>query len=323
MRNVGQQVSETLLPRIRRPGQYIGLETNACCGDVVTAEVTVVMAFPDTYGIGVSHLGSQILYHMLNHTPGVACDRTYCPVPDAETVMRSQEIPLFGWETRCAIRDFDVVGFSLGYEMCITNMLTMLDLAGIPLHSLERGERDPIVIAGDTLADTPEPIADFVDLFLVGDGEEPFGAFVELIRQMKRGGAGRDDFILEAARTIPSAYAPRYYRPRFDEDGTFAGMEPLRDDVPPTIEHAHLGRLSDSPPLTAPLVPISEAVHERVMIEIMRGCPNACRFCQAGTTRLPVRHRSVDEIVDIAREAIAKTGFREISLLSLSASDSA
>ena len=321
LRNLGQLVSRRLLPQVRRPGQYVGLEMNACCGDVDGAEVTVALAFPDTYAIGISHLGSQILYHMLNRAPGVACDRAYCVLGDAEAVMRAEGIPLFSWETRRAVRDFDVLGFSLGYEVCVTNVLTMLDLAGIPLQAAERTEQDPLVVGGDAMADTPEPVAEFFDLFLVGDGEAPLGALVELVRRLKRHGARREDILLEAARTIPSAYVPRYYQPRYDAGGMLAGLDRLRDDVPAVISRAHLARLADSPVVTAPLVPLSEAVHERVVIEVMRGCPNACRFCQAGATRLPVRIRPVEQILDIARQAIANTGFREISLLSLSTSD--
>jgi len=321
MRNIGQLITERLLPRVQRPGQYIGLETNACCGDPETAEVTVALAFPDTYSIGFSHLGGQVLYHALNATPGVVCDRVYCPQIDAEHVMRAEGVELFGWETRRAVRDFDVLGFSLAYEMCVTNVLTMLDLARVPLRARQRGPDDPIVVGGDALADSPEPMADFVDLFLPGDGEGPLAALVDLVGRAKRRHATRDEVLLEAARTIPSAYAPRFYRPEYNPDGTLAGMAPLRDDVPTAIEHAHVPRLSDSAIPPRPLVPLSEAVHERVVIEVMRGCPNACRFCQAGATRLPVRFRPVDEIVAAAREALDATGYREISLLSLSTSD--
>ena len=321
MRNVGNLVSEKLLPRTSRPVQYIGLETNRRCGGVEEAGAAVVLAFPDAYSIGISHLGSQVLYHMLNSTPGVACDRTYCPMPDAEAVMRAEGIPLFGWESRCAVSDFDIVGFSLPYELCATNVLTMLDLAGVPVHAADRREDDPIVVGGDALADSPEPLADFIDLFLVGDGEEPLAALVELVREMKRSGASRDEMILQAARAIPAAYAPRFYEPRQIDRAPFLVPHRLRDDVPETIQRAHIASLSDSPAITAPLVPIGEGVQERVVIEIMRGCPNGCRFCQAGHTRLPVRWRSADEILDIARKAVAATGFDEISLLSLSSSD--
>jgi len=323
MEDLSQPVRDRLLPRVRQPAQYIGLETNARCGDVRAAEVTVALAFPDAYTIGISHLGSQVLYHLLNDLPGVACDRAYCPLPDAEDACRRHDVPLFGWESRAALRDFDLLGFSLGYELCVTNVLTMLDLAGIPIHAAERTDRDPIVVAGDALADTPEPMADFIDLFLVGDGEGPLEALVERVRRMKRQGAGRDEMLLEAARTVPGAYAPRFYRPTYD--GTcgsgLAAVEPIRDDVPAVVEHVHIERLSDSPAITRPLVPLVEGVHDRVVVEVMRGCPNACRFCQAGATRLPVRYRTVDEIVSTALAALDATGCREVSLLSLSTSD--
>ncbi|HUU21158.1 MAG TPA: TIGR03960 family B12-binding radical SAM protein [Phycisphaerae bacterium] len=331
MKDVSRLVSETFLPRVRRPGQYIGLETNARCGDPREAEVRAVLAFPDAYPIGISHLGSQVLYHALNDLPGVACDRTYCPLPDAETVMREFAVPLFGWESRLAVRDFDILGFSLSYELCVTNVLTMLDLAGIPLHAAERTDADPIVVAGDALADSPEPVADFFDLLIPGDGEQPLRELAELVRRMKREKAPREEMILAAARTIRSVYAPRFYRPDYpalDPDAHRgsacqgpAGVVPLRDDVPAEIPRASLRDLSDSPAITRPLVPLAEAVHDRVTVEVMRGCPNACRFCQAGATRLPVRWRTADEVLRIARQAVAATGHREISLLSLSASD--
>ncbi len=321
MADLQEKISGELLPVILRPGQYIGREIHARYKDLDAAEVSVALAFPEPYRIGISHLGSQILYHMLNDTPAVACDRTYCPEIDAEQVMRKKGIPLFGWESRRALKDFDIVGFSLPYEVCDTNMLTMLDLAGIAIHSCDRSRNDPLIVVGDAMADTPEPIADFVDVFLVGDGEEPLAQFVELVRQAKQNGAGREEILLQAARTIPSAYVPQFYAPHYNDDGTLAAMEPLRDDVPETVQRAHLSELSHSPTITHPLVPLTEAVHERVVIEIMRGCPNGCRFCQAGALRLPVRTRSVQEILDMARAAVASTGFDEIALLSLSSGD--
>jgi len=321
MSDLARQISEQLLPAVSRPAQYVGREINARCADVRAAEVAVALAFPDAYTVGISHLGGEILYHALNDLPAVACDRTYCPWPDAETVMKARSIPLFGWESRRPVRDFDILGFSLAYELCATNVLTMLDLAGIPLRAADRGPDDPIVVGGDALADTPEPVAPFFDLLIPGDGEEPLIALVELVRRMKRHGASRDEVILQAARSVPSVYAPRYYQPRYGPDGDYAGLDRLHDDVPAVIPHAAVGSLTDSPAITRPLVPLAEAVHERVVIEITRGCPNACRFCQAGATRLPVRHRSADEIIAAAEMALAATGYRQISLLSLSASD--
>ncbi len=323
MRNVRQLISEQLLPRVARPGQYIGMEPNSRCNDVGSAEVTVALGFPDTYSIGISQLGSQVLYQMLNDTPLVACDRTYCPQIDAEQVMRERAIPLFGWETRCVLSDFDIVGFSLAYEICSTNVLTMLDLGGIPLHAADRTEGDPIVIAGDAMADAPEAMAKFIDLFIVGDGEEPLRELVELVRRSKKIQKTREQILLEAARNISSVYVPRFYRPRYSQDETprLIALEPIVEGVPSAIQRAHLADFSLGPDMSRPLVPLSEGVHERVVIEIMRGCPNVCRFCQAGSTRLPVRFRSVDEIVRIARSALASTGFDEIALLSLSTSD--
>ncbi len=361
MRNLEDLISRKFLPYVTAPGQYIGLEINRrlrsglkrAAGGEGDFDVAVAMAFPDTYAVGISHLGSQLLYHMLNDLPGVACDRTYCPTVEAEEVMRRNSVPLFGWESRCHLRDFDIVGFSLAYEICVTNVLTMLDLAEIPIHADQRSQQDPIIIAGDALADTPEPMADFIDLFVVGDGEEPLTQLVQLVARMKKDHASRDEMILQAARTIPSIYAPKFYQPQYRDAGLlpaslncgagvspaspgqderlqagtpapqadFAGLVPLRDDVPTTILRSHLKRMDQSPPPRRPLVPISEAIHERVVIEIMRGCPNACRFCQAGATRLPVRIRSVDEIIAAAREGLAATGYKEISLLSLSTSD--
>ena len=321
IRNVWRAVSERLLPRVRGPSQYIGLEINARCKDVRAAEVSVALAFPDAYSIGISHLGSQILYHMINDLAFAACDRTYCPRLDAERVMRDEGIPLFGWESRCAVGDFDLLGFALSYELCVTNVLTMLDLAGVPIASAGRGEDDPIVVGGDALADSPEPLADFIDVFLVGDGEEPLAKLLELVREMKKTGASRDEIVLETARTIPGAYVPRFYEPKYNSTGPLAALQPLRPDVPQAIPRAAVPQLSDSPAIRRPLVPLAEAVHDRVVVEIMRGCPNGCRFCQAGATRLPVRTRSADEIVSAVREALAATGCREVALLSLSTSD--
>ena len=321
MQDIAELISRQLLPRVRHPSQYIGREINPRCQDPSAAEVSVVLAFPDAYSIGISHLGSQILYHMLNNIPGVACDRAYCPLPDAEAVMRTRRVPLFGWESRLPLREFDILGFSVAYELCVTNVLTMLDLAGIALRSADRKPTDPIVIAGDALADTPEAMAEFIDIFMPGDGEEPLSALVELVGEMKRRRAGREEMLLEVARRVPSAYVPRFYQPAYAADGAYLRLEPLRGDVPPTIDRAHLKNLADSPHITRPLVPLAEAVHDRLVVEIMRGCPNACRFCQAGHTRLPVRTRSIEEIISITRQGLAATGYREISLLSLSTSD--
>lgn len=320
MRILREAISERLLPFVRRPAQYLGLEWNRRCGDVRSAEVTVALCFPDAYEVGISHVGTQILYTLLNAIPGVAADRAYCPLPDAEAAMRRNGVPLFAWESRAAVTDFDLVGMSLSYELTMTNVLTMLDLAGMPLHAAERTDGHPIVVAGGTQADAPEVMADFIDVFLVGDGEVPLAALVELVRRMKRAGARREEVLLEAARTIPAAYVPAFWEPRYAPGGTLASLRPTRDGVPDRVRRSCVS-LADSPPITHPLVPVSEGVFDRVSIEVMRGCPNACRFCHAGYTKKPVRWRTVDELLDVARQAIDSTGCREISLLSLSTSD--
>lgn len=320
MRILRETIAERLLPQVRQPAQYCGLEHNRRCGDVASAEVTVALAFPEAYEVGISHVGSQVLYTMLNAMAGVACDRAYCPRLDAEAVCRREGIPWFAWESRAALADFDIVGFSLPYELVCTNMLTMLDLAGIPLLAAERTDNHPLVVAGDSQADNPEVLADFVDIFLVGDGERPLAELVELVRRMKRQGAGRSDVLLEAARTIESAYVPSLWEPRYGDDGTLSSLLLVRDDLPRVVTRSCVP-LTESPPITAPLVPACEAVFDRVSLEIMRGCPNACRFCHAGWTKKPVRWRSVDEIVRTAIEAVDNTGCREVSLLSLSTSD--
>lgn len=321
MRELKDTISRDLLPYVRKPGQYVGLEPNARRKDPRAADVSVALAFPDTYAIGISHLGSQVLYQAVNDLPHAACDRTYCPQRDAEERMRDLGIPLFAWESRLAVGDFDVLGFSLPYELCVTNVLTMLDLAGVPLRVERRGEEDPIVIAGDALADSPEPMAPFIDLFLPGDGEATLPDLLDLVGRARGDRLAREELLLEAARTLPGVYAPRLYAPRYDSRGRFTGLEPHRDGLPEAIERARVGRLDNSPPVDEPLVPVAEAIHDRPAIEVMRGCPNACRFCQAGATRLPVRIRTPERVRTAARRAVESTGSREVSLLSLSTSD--
>jgi radical SAM family uncharacterized protein len=318
MPDLAEILSRDLLPCVQKPGQYVGLEHNARREPLQTGAVRVVLAFPDAYTVGISHLGSGVLYHALNDLPGVVADRTYCPLPDAEARMRERDIPLFAWESRHALTDFDAVGFSLGYELCVSNVLTMLDLAKIPLRADERTNDCPLILGGDALADSPEPLADFIDVFLPGDGEEPLRALVELLPQVKAAGPRppREDLLLRIAREVPAAYVPRFYRP-----GPFGGVESVRDDVRPTVRRACLDHPGPSKAETHPLVPLFEGVHERVVVEVMRGCPNACRFCQAGHTRLPLRRRSPEDILTASRAGIDATGYDEVSLLSLSTGD--
>ena len=314
-------LTERILPLVETPGQYIGGETNSVVKDPAEVSLRVALAFPDTYAIGMSHTGLQILYAVLNGLEGVACERVFAPWTDMRERMRRLGVPLFSIETRTPVRDFDVLGFSLQYEMCYTTVLAMLDLAGIPLKRAERGPRDPIVIAGGPCAMNPEPMADFIDLFLIGDGEESLAAFAQLVQRRKAEGAEREAIIAEAAAALPSAYAPGLYDVTYNADGTVAAVRPTRPGLPMPVRRAVVADLDAAACPTAPIVPFVEVVHDRITLEIMRGCTRGCRFCQAGMTKRPVRYRSIDRLMELAEANYCATGHNEISLVSLSSSD--
>lgn len=319
-----ERVSEELLPRVQQPGQYIGGEWNQLVrpGDWERADIRIAVGFPDAYTIGMSHLGCQIIYWLCNHTPGVCAERVYAPWPDAERVMRERGIPLFTWDTRQPVGSADIFAISLQYEMGFTNLLMMLDLAGIPLHAEERNDSHPLVIAGGPQADNPEPVAPFVDLVVIGDGEHSMAAIIECYREMKRQGAGRRDMILEMARRFEWIYAPSLYDFDYKPDGTIARIRPTRPDFfRERITRCQTPDFESVPFPTRPLVPYTEVVHDRISIEIMRGCPQRCRFCHAGYTKRPLGLRSVDYILDIAEQSWRATGHDEIGLLSLSTAD--
>ncbi len=322
------RVSEELLPYVRQPGQYIGGEWNQIPrpGDWEQADVRVAVAFPDTYSIGMSHLGCQILYWICNHMPGVCAERVFAPWIDAERVMRAAGLPLFTWDTRQPAASADILAVSLQYEMGFTNVLYMLDLAGIPLHASERTDAHPLVIAGGPQADNPEPMADFLDLVVLGDGEHSMTALIELHREMKRGGAGRWDIIREAASRFEWVYAPALYDVDYHEDGTIAGLRPSSRCPAGYTPRARIVRCQTPDFETVgfpmrPLVPFTEVIHDRIAIEVMRGCPQRCRFCHAGYTKRPLGLRSVERILEIAEAGWAATGNDEIGLLSLSTAD--
>ena len=322
-KSLHSRVSDELLPNVRRPAQYIGGEINQLVkpGDWAAADVRVAVAFPDTYTLGMSHLGCHILYWLCNHTPRVCAERVYCPWIDAEEVMRRRKIPLFTWDTRQRVAEADILAVSLQYELCFTNVLNLLDLAGIPLRAAERTDDHPLVIAGGPQADNPEPMAEFLDLVVIGDGERPMAEILEAYREYKRGGAGRREMILLMARRFPWIYAPNCYEPSYHADGTLAALTPLADELPTHIERCHTPDFEDAPFPVRPLVPWVEVVHDRIAIEVMRGCPQVCRFCHAGYTKRPLHYRSVDRILEIAEQAYWATGQHEIGLLSLSTAD--
>jgi len=314
-------VSRDVLPFVTNPAQYVGGEVNAARKDWDASKVRLCLAFPDTYGIGMSHLGSAIVYDIVNARADALCDRTFAPWTDAADRLGELGLPLFAWQLRRPVRAFDLVGFSLQYEMLATNVLAMLDLSGIPLLAEERTEDDPLVIAGGPGTNNPEPMAPFVDLMLLGDAEAALPPFLDRYADLKAAGAPRDEMILALARELDFVYAPALWTPRWHDDGRLAAIEPAADGLPETVRAARAPDLETAPFPTAPLVPGAETVHDRLTIEIMRGCPRRCRFCEAGRTKGPVRRRSPETILRLAREAYAHTGYDEISLASLSPSD--
>jgi len=318
-----RRVSDELLPRVTQPAQYIGSEHNQLArpGMWQQAEIRVAIGFPDAYTIGMSHLGCQILYWLCNHTPGVCAERVYAPWIDAERVMRDRKIPLFTWDTRQPVASADIFCMSLQYELCFTTVLNMLDLAGIPVRVADRDDSHPLVIVGGPQADNPEPMADFIDLVVMGDGEHSLAAILEAVREYKQGGVRRRDMILLLARRFPWIYAPNLYDVSYHADGTIAGMLPRYDGLPARIERCKTPDFDAVPFPTRPIVPWIPVVHDRISIEVMRGCPQVCRFCHAGYTKRPLTLRSVDRVLEIAEQAYWATGQHEIGLLSLSTAD--
>ncbi|MGQ9651020.1 MAG: TIGR03960 family B12-binding radical SAM protein [Phycisphaerae bacterium] len=323
-----ERISNELLPRVRQPGQYIAGEWNQLVrpGDWERAELRVALAFPDTYAVGMSHLGCQILYWLCNQTPDVCAERVYCPWVDAELVMRGRGIPLFTWDTRQPVATADILAVSIQYEMSFTNLLLLLDLAGIPLRSADRDEGHPLVIVGGAQVDNPEPIAEFVDAVVIGDGEASMAAILDACRELKRSGAPRSERLIELARRFEWLYIPSLYEIEYQLDGTIAGM--VAASVCPagfaprrTIRRCLTKDFDDAPVPLRPIVPFTEVIHDRISIEIMRGCPKRCRFCHASYTKRPMRIRSVDRIMEIAESAWRATGHDEIGLLSLSSAD--
>jgi radical SAM family uncharacterized protein len=306
---LADRVEREFIPFVRRPARYIGGEINQIRKDLSQCEVTVALCFPDVYEVAMSYPGLSIIYDVLNKIDGVAAERVFAPWIDAEKVLREKNIPLFSLESRAALKSFDVVGFSLTNELCYTNVLNMLDLGGVNIRSAGRDENEPIVIAGGGQTGCCEPMAAFIDLFVLGEGEEAAVELIQLIRQGKRSGATKREILLEAAKKFEWVYVPALYT---GHESRVTGHE-RRNAVVEDFENA--------PVPLRPIVPFVEAVHERVSVEIMRGCPGRCRFCQASFCRRPVRYRSVRKIIDIAKQCYHATGFDTVGLLSLSSAD--
>ncbi len=317
---IAPRVERELLPFVRRPARYIGGEVNQVRKDLSRCRLRVALCFPDVYEIGMSNTGMPILYHILNEMDGVAAERVFAPWTDAEEILRRKQIPLFSLESKAALGGFDVIGFGLTNELCYTSVLNILDLAGLNVRRNHRRDEDPLVIAGGGMANCCEPMAEFIDLFVLGDGEQAVTELVDLLLEAKATGWDKRRTLLEAARRFEWAYVPQFYE--FKYDGTrptsFRATEPgLRT----RFTNAVVEDFENAPAPARPIVPFVEAVHERVSIEIMRGCPGRCRFCQASYCRRPIRSRSVERVLELAQTAYHASGFDTVSLLSLSTAD--
>ena len=311
---------DQLLKRVEKPGRYIGGEFNSIVKNGEDVEANFAFAFPDLYEIGMSYLGLQILYNVLNKKQNIYCQRVFAPAADMEELMRQENVPLMTLETKTPIKEMDFVGFTLQYEMSYSTVLNMLELGGIPLYSKERGEEDPIIAAGGPCAYNPEPLADFIDLFVIGDGEKALPELLEKYIQCKRKGMCKADFLKEACK-MEGIYVPSLYEPEYNPDGTINKLCKLYDGAPDTVLRAIIPDTETVDFPVKPLIPIVEAVHDRAVVETFRGCTRGCRFCQAGIIYRPVRERSKETVLKLAKSQLANTGHDELSLLSLSTSD--
>lgn len=309
---------ESILPSVRKPGRYTGGELNQVVKDWDSVRTRMALVFPEIYDLGMSNLGLAILYDLLNQRPDTLAERAYCPWVDMETAMRSAGIPLYSLESKHALADFDILGFSLPYESLYTNTLNALDLAGLPLWSAERTAEHPLIIAGGHACYNPEPMHAFIDAFVIGEGEQVIHEIVDLHQAWQDAGASREQ-LLKSLAGLPGVYVPAFYRAHYHAEGRLARLERTWEGAPERVRKRIVPRLP--PPTTRFVVPYIDTVHNRAQIEIMRGCTRGCRFCQAGMVTRPVRERSPEEILEAIEAVVDATGYEEVSLVSLSSSD--
>ena len=313
-------LNDEILLKIEKPARYIGNEVNSVMKDPEKVDIRFAMCFPDVYEIGMSHLGIQILYDMFNQREDVWCERVYSPWLDLHKIMKEEQIPLFALESQDPIRDFDFLGITIQYEMCYTNILQILDLSRIPIHSRDRGETDPIVIGGGPCTYNPEPLAEFFDIFYIGEGETVYDELLDAYKEYRAAGKSRIEF-LERAAQIEGLYVPMFYDTTYHEDGTLASFAPNNEHAPSVIKKQMVLDVTEAPYPQAPVVPFIKATQDRVVLEIQRGCIRGCRFCQAGMLYRPTRERNVERLKQYAKAMLENTGHEEISLSSLSSSD--
>ncbi len=313
-------LSDKILLQVEKPARYIGNEVNSIMKEPDKIAVRFAMCFPDVYEIGMSHLGIQILYDMLNQFEDTWCERVYSPWPDLDAIMRREQIPLFALESQDSIRNFDFLGITIQYEMCYTNILQILDLSGIPLLAVDRSWEDPIVIGGGPCVYNPEPIADFFDIFYIGEGETQYRALLDLYKNCRHQNLSREEFLKKAAQ-LSGMYVPQFYEVNYQEDGRIKSFVPKFAELPVMITKELVTDLTNTYYPKKPVVPFIKCTQDRVVLEIQRGCTRGCRFCQAGQLYRPVRERDAAILKEYALKMLNNTGYEEISLSSLSSSD--
>ncbi len=309
-----------ILKEVQKPARYVGAEYNSVHKDLADVYIRFAFCFPDVYEVGMSHLGIKILYHLLNEQKDIYCERVFAPWTDMEEKMRENEIPLFSIETKSPLRDFDIVGFTLQYEMSYSNIINMLDLSGISPLREERGEDDPFVYAGGPCAYNPEPLADFMDFFMIGESEEQIIEVMDAYRQWKQSGKKKIAF-LETIANIQGIYVPQFYDVSYKEDGTISEMKPNHPAAPARVKKQFVRDMDSIYYPDTMIVPNMEIIHDRITLELFRGCIRGCRFCQAGMIYRPVRERTPKRLLELAEKLIDSTGYEEISMSSLSTSD--